>query len=153
MVCPLRKSFYPVLNIWVNFFLHRQNRVKWILCACQVELVYKWRSFWLNFYPLFEFGDDHVCALSKMVPNNLSSMHWIVVLVRFVYGFVFYTTFIRPRFGRWVCDLHNLLFVHVLDDEFVIDTILIRPWLGRIFLWLHPVLSFRRMYLSVYFSF
>ena len=65
---------------------------------------------------------------------------------------LFFTTFTRPQFGRWVCDLH-LLFVHVLDDEFVIGTISIRPWLRRMFLRLHPVLSFGRVYLGIYFSF
>ena len=102
----------------MNFFLHHQNIVKWILHARhQVELIYEWRSFWLSFYSLFKFGDDHVYALSKIVPSNFSSMHWIVVLVRFVHGFVLYTIFIRP-------------------------------WFGRLFLRLHPVLSFRRMYLG-----
>ena len=62
-----------------------------------------------------------------------------------------YTTFFRPRFGRYVCDCS--LFIHVLDEEFVIGTTSIRPWLRRMFLGLHPVLSFRRVYLGVYFSF
>ena len=116
MVRPLRKSFYLILSIWVNFFLYHQNRIKWILHARhQVELVYEWRSFWLSFYLLFKFGDDHVYALNKIVPSNFSSMHWIVVLVRFVHGFVLYTIFIRP-------------------------------WFGRLFLRWHPVLSFRQMY-------
>ena len=101
---------------WI-FFLHHQNRVKWILhVRHQVELVYEWRSSWLSFYSLFKFGDDHVCALSKIVPSNCSSIHWIVVLVRFVYGLVLYTIFIRP-------------------------------WFGRLFLRFHLVLSFRQMYL------
>ena len=65
---------------------------------------------------------------------------------------LFFTTFTRPQFGQWVCDLH-LLFVHVLDDEFVIGTISIRPWFRRMFLRLHPVLSFGRVYLGIYFSF
>ena len=100
---------------WI-FFLHHQNRVKWILhVRHQVELVYEWSSSWLSFYSLFKFGDDHVCALSKIVPSNCSSMYWIVVLVRFVYGLVLYTIFVRP-------------------------------WFERLFLRFHLVLSFRRMY-------
>ena len=39
------------------------------------------------------------------------------------------------------------LSVHVLDDGFVFYTIFIHPWLGRIFLRLHPILRFKRMYL------
>ena len=116
MVRPLRKSFYLVLSIWVNFFLHHQNIVEWILHARQVELVYEWCSFWLSFYLLFKFGDDHVCALGKIVPSNFLSMHWIFMLVRFVYRFMLYTIFIRP-------------------------------WFVRIFHRLHPILSFRWMYI------
>ena len=40
------------------------------------------------------------------------------------------------------------LSVHDLDDGFVFYTIFIHPWLGRIFLRLHPVLRFRCMYLT-----
>ena len=50
--------------------------------------------------------DDHLCALSKIVPSNCSSMHWIIVLVRFVNGLVLYTIFIRP-----CLDDHSLGFI------------------------------------------
>ena len=101
MVRPLRKSLLAHLSIWVNFFLHHQNRVKWILHACLVELVCEWHSFWLSFYSLFRLRDDHVYALNKIVPSNFSSMYWIVVLVWFVHGFVLYTIIICPWPG-WI---------------------------------------------------
>ena len=53
--------------------------------------------------------------LTKL-PSIFSSMHWIIVLVGLVHGFMLYT-------------------------------IIIRPWFGRIFLRLYPVLCFRRIYL------
>ena len=93
----------------VNFFLHHQNRVKWILhVRHQVELVYEWRSSWLALF-IIQIWDDHLCALSKIVPNNCSSMHWIVMLVRFVYGLVLYTIFIHPWFGRSFLRFHLVL--------------------------------------------
>ena len=53
--------------------------------------------------------------LTKL-PSIFSSMHWIIVLVGLVHGFMLYTN-------------------------------IIRPWSGRIFLRLYPVLCFRRIYL------
>ena len=73
--------------------------------------------------------------VSRMIPSKLSSIHWTVVMVRFVYGFVFHNLYSSKvwTIGLWL--------------------FLIRPWLRRMFLGLHPVLSCRRVYLSVYFSF
>ena len=71
-----------------------------------------------------------------MVPSNLLSMHWIVVMVRFVYGFVFHN--LHPSMV-WTMGLWFTSFI--------------RPWLRRMLLRLNPVLSFRRVYLGVYFSF
>ena len=73
--------------------------------------------------------------VNRMIPSKLSSMHRIVVMVRFVYGLVFHNlySFKVWTIGLWLCR--------------------IRPWLRQMFLDLHPVLSFRRVYLSVYFSF
>ena len=74
--------------------------------------------------------------VSKMIPSNLLSMHWIVVMVRFVYGFVFHN--LHPSMV-WTMGLWFTSFI--------------RPWLRRMFLRLNLVLSFRRVYLGVYFSF
>ena len=73
--------------------------------------------------------------VSRMIPSKLSSIHWTVVMVRFVYGFVFHNLYSSKvwTIGLWL--------------------FLIRPWLRRMFLGLHPVLSFRRVHLGVYFSF
>ena len=73
--------------------------------------------------------------VSRMIPSKLSSMHRTVVMVSFVYGLAFHNLYPSKI---WTIGL-GLLFI--------------RPWLRRMFLRLHPVLSFRRVYLGVYFSF
>ena len=88
--------------------------------------------------------------VSRMIPSKLSSIHWTVVMVRFVYGFVFHNLYSSKV---WTIDLWLFLIRPCIGREFVIGTISIRPWLRRMFLGLHPVLSFRRVYLGVYFSF
>ena len=73
--------------------------------------------------------------VSRMIPSKLSSMHRTVVMVSFVYGLIFHNLYLSKvwTIGLWLCLIH--------------------PWLRRMFLGLHPVLSCRRVYLSVYFSF
>ena len=105
---------------WISFYITK-NRVKWILHAHQVELAYEWRSFWLSFYSLFKLRDDHVCALSKNFPSNISSMHWIVVLVWFVHGF-----------GRIFFKLHPVLCFRRIYLRFIIHlSFLSRKAYGR----------------------
>ena len=85
--------------------------------------------------------------VSRVIPIKLSSIHRIVVIVRFVYGFALHNLFpskvwtiglwllfIRPCIGRRVCDWHNL------------NSSMVR----RRLLGLHPVLRFRRVYLGVF---
>ena len=59
-------------------------------------------SFLVSFYSLFKFWDDHISVLDKTSQQFLA-MQWIVTLVRFIYGLVFFA---------------QSLFVHVLDGHF-----------------------------------
>ena len=89
------------------------------------------------------------------VPFGLAFIRYLNLgMIMFVPLAKLFPVIFRPCTGMlcWLDSFMGLCFtqslsVHVLDDGFVFYTIFIRPWLGRIFLRLHPVLRFRSMYL------
>ena len=85
--------------------------------------------------------------VNRLIPIKLSSIHRIVVMVRFVYRFALHNLFSSKvwTIGLW------LLFIRPCFG--LIGTTSIRPWLKRRLLGLHPVLCFRRVYLGVFFLF
>ena len=87
VVHPPRNSVCLVLSIGVNFLLHHRNRANWILLAYQVQFVHEWRSSWLAFIHYSNLGTTIFLSLIRL-PSNFSSMQWIVMLVRFIYGLV-----------------------------------------------------------------
>ena len=54
------------------------------------------------------------------LPSIFSSMHWIVVLVRLVHGFVLYTNIIHPWSGRIFLRFHSVLCFRRIYLRFII---------------------------------
>ena len=70
---------------WVSYYITEIEQIESF--SYQVQFVYEWRSSWLAFIRYSNLGTI-IFPSDKTVPSNFSSMHWIVMLVRFVYGLV-----------------------------------------------------------------
>ena len=113
---------YVKLYVWTLFIMSISCVDVWFV-HLRNHFIPSWVYRWISFY--ITKWSSSTNDVSKMVPNKLSSMHWISVMARFVYGFIFHNFYPSKV---WTVGLWCLLFVHVLDNELVISTISIHPW-------------------------
>ena len=115
------------------FFFFLITKIKWILQACLVELVYEWRSFWLSFYSLFKLENDsclctwHNCPVFSHPCTGL--LCWLglrYTQTLFIHGLDEYSLGFIPSYALDGVTL-GLLFVYLFFQGKLMNDTSLRP--------------------------